>query len=96
MSRTLVPRGANRSAPHRIPSIFKEPFYATPAGSRGDRRVASLSLAAESVQAQGRARGGLRMGNVAAVQLLLVDEVQTELKLTDEQKKSAATCTKST
>jgi Spy/CpxP family protein refolding chaperone len=44
---------------------------------------------AHDAQAQGRARGGLRMGNVAPVQLLQVDEVQEDLKLTDEQKKAA-------
>ena len=45
---------------------------------------------AENAQAQGRSRGGLRMGNVAPVQLLQVEKVQGELKLTDEQKKSIA------
>jgi len=36
--------------------------------------------------AQRRGRGGLRPGNVTHVQLLAVDAVQKELKLTDEQK----------
>jgi DNA-binding MarR family transcriptional regulator len=51
--------------------------------------VTLLLVHAGDVQAQGRARGGLRMGNVAPVQLLMVDEVQADLKLTDEQKKAA-------
>ena len=45
-----------------------------------------LVFTAHSAHAQGRDRGGLRQGNVAAVQLLKLDEVRAELKLTTEQK----------
>ena len=53
--------------------------------------IAVLAIASDYSQAQGRARGGLRMGNVAAIQLLQVDEVQAELKLSAEQKEKANT-----
>ena len=51
--------------------------------------IAVFVIASDYSQAQGRARGGLRMGNVAAIQLLQMDEVQAELKLSAEQKEKA-------
>jgi Spy/CpxP family protein refolding chaperone len=48
--------------------------------------TALIALLPLSAQAQGRDRGGLRQGNVAAVELLQLEEVKAELKLTDEQK----------
>lgn len=51
--------------------------------------IALLLTTSNQSQAQGRARGGLRMGNVAPIQLLQVDEVQAELKLSAEQKEKA-------
>jgi len=52
--------------------------------------LAMIMATADVARAQRRDRGGMRMGNVAAVQLLLVDKVQADLKLTDEQKKKVA------
>jgi DNA-binding MarR family transcriptional regulator len=43
----------------------------------------------QSAEAQRRAMGGLRPGNVSPARLLMVDEVQDELKLTDEQRSTA-------
>jgi Spy/CpxP family protein refolding chaperone len=40
--------------------------------------------------AQQRSRGGMRPGNVAPARLLVVEAVQSELKLTDDQKAKAA------
>ena len=51
--------------------------------------IALVLTTSDQAQAQGRARGGLRMGNVAPIQLLQVDEVQVELKLSAEQKEKA-------
>lgn len=51
--------------------------------------MALLLTVSDHTQAQGRARGGLRMGNVASIQLLQVAEVQEELKLSAEQKQKA-------
>ena len=48
--------------------------------------MAFVLTTSNQVHAQGRDRGGLRMGNVAPIQLLQVDEVQAELKLTAEQR----------
>ena len=41
---------------------------------------------AQYVEAQRSGRSGLRLGNVSAVQLLVLADVQTDLKLTVEQK----------
>jgi DNA-binding MarR family transcriptional regulator len=43
-----------------------------------------------SVMAQRRSMGGLRPGSVLPSRLLMMEEVQSELKLTDEQKSQAA------
>jgi hypothetical protein len=43
----------------------------------------------QSAEAQRRAMGGLRPGNVSPARLLTVDEVQADLKLTQEQKSNA-------
>ena len=43
-----------------------------------------------SAMAQRRSMGGLRPGSVLQSRLLMMEEVQTELKLTDEQKSQAA------
>ena len=51
--------------------------------------IALVLTTSDQAQAQGRARGGLRMGNVAPIQLLQVDEVQAELKLSTEQQEKA-------
>ena len=57
--------------------------------------VAVVLSAARVSEAQRRGRGGMRLGNVSAVFLLQLPEVQAELKLTDEQKtKSAGVLTK--
>ncbi len=45
---------------------------------------------AQVSEAQRRGRGGMRLGNVSAVFLLQLPEVQAELKLTDDQKAKAA------
>src|SRR5262245_33781527 len=50
----------------------------------------ALSLAlSQHAEAQRRGRGGLRPGSVTAAQLLVVDAVQKDLKLTEEQKSKA-------
>ncbi len=53
--------------------------------------VAAIVLNSVRVsEAQRRGRGGMRLGNVSAVFLLQLPEVQTDLKLSDEQKSKAA------
>ncbi len=55
--------------------------------------VASLILALSmfsSAMAQRRSMGGLRPGSVLPSRLLMMEEVQTELKMTDEQKSQTA------
>jgi hypothetical protein len=52
--------------------------------------LASTFLLVAPAHAQQRARGGVRPGSVTSARLLAVDAVQTELKLTDEQKKKAS------
>jgi hypothetical protein len=44
----------------------------------------------QSAEAQRRAMGGLRPGNVSPARLLMLDEVQTDLKLSEEQKSKAS------
>ena len=44
----------------------------------------------QSAEAQRRSLGGLRPGNVSPARLLTVDAVQSDLKLTDQQKAKAA------
>jgi hypothetical protein len=44
----------------------------------------------QSAEAQRRAMGGLRPGNVSPARLLVVDKVQIDLKLSDEQKSKGA------
>ena len=44
----------------------------------------------QSAEAQRRGLGGLRPGNVSPARLLTIDAVQTELKLTEQQKSKAA------
>ena len=52
--------------------------------------LASATLIMSPAHAQQRMRGGVRPGNVTSARLLAVGEVQTELKLADEQKTKAS------
>lgn len=59
-------------------------------GSRFSVCVSCLSLAligtmAQHAEAQRRGRSGLRLGNVTASQVLILEDAQEELKLSDEQ-----------
>jgi hypothetical protein len=51
--------------------------------------LVSATLLVAPAHAQQRARGGMRLGSVTSARLLAIDTVQTELKLSDDQKKKA-------
>jgi len=51
--------------------------------------LALATLPVPFAHAQQRTRGGVRLGSVTSARLLTVDTVQTELKLSDDQKKKA-------